>query len=121
MSLGEFELIKKYFCQNDRGTGIELGIGDDCALLNLPKNKTLAITTDTQIEGIHFFSNTSPLKVPKKRNFASLSRSLILLAIDKSGPTEPIVPPPVNKTLSFIIFTYFIVKTNGVLHTSIGY
>lgn len=55
MSLGEFELIKKYFCQNDRGTGIELGIGDDCALLNLPKNKTLAITTDTQIEGIHFF------------------------------------------------------------------
>ena len=73
MSLSEFELIKKYFCQNDRGTGIELGIGDDCALLNLPENKTLAITTDTQIEGIHFFSNTSPYYVGYKSLLVNLS------------------------------------------------
>ena len=73
MSLGEFELIKTYFCQNDRGTGIELGIGDDCALLNLPENKTLAITTDTQIEGIHFFSNTSPYYVGYKSLLVNLS------------------------------------------------
>ncbi len=73
MSLGEFELIKKYFCQNDRGTGIELGIGDDCALLNIPKGKTLAITTDTQIEGIHFFKNTSPYYVGYKSLLVNLS------------------------------------------------
>lgn len=73
MSLGEFELIKKYFCQNDRGTGIELGIGDDCALLNLPENKTLAVTTDTQIEGIHFFPNTSPYYVGYKSLLVNLS------------------------------------------------
>lgn len=73
MSLGEFELIKKYFCQNDRGTGIELGIGDDCALLNLPEGKTLAITTDTQIEGIHFFKNTSPYYVGYKSLLVNLS------------------------------------------------
>lgn len=73
MSLGEFELIKKYFCQNDRGTGIELGIGDDCALLNIPENKTLAVTTDTQIEGIHFFKNTSPYYLGYKSLLVNLS------------------------------------------------
>ena len=73
MSLGEFELIKKYFCQNDRGTGIELGIGDDCALLNLPENKTLAVTTDTQIEGIHFFKDTSPSYIGYKSLLVNLS------------------------------------------------
>ena len=60
MAISEFELIKKYFTSNDRGEGISLGIGDDCALISIPSEYELAITTDTQNEGIHFFKNTSP-------------------------------------------------------------
>ena len=53
MAISEFELIKKYFTSNDRGEGISLGIGDDCALISIPSEYELAITTDTQNEGNH--------------------------------------------------------------------
>lgn len=34
MSLGEFELIERYFSRQGRGHGLTLGIGDDCALIS---------------------------------------------------------------------------------------
>lgn len=60
MSLGEFELIGRYFSGKDKGQGVALGIGDDCALLKVPQGMNLAITTDTLNEGIHFFKGTDP-------------------------------------------------------------
>lgn len=57
----EFELINRYF----KGRGItrrdvNLGIGDDCALVSVPQNCQLAITTDTLVAGVHFFEDISP-------------------------------------------------------------
>jgi thiamine-monophosphate kinase len=57
----EFELINHYFT----GLGVtrrdvEVGIGDDCALVNVPENCQLAITTDTLVEGVHFFTDIPP-------------------------------------------------------------
>lgn len=57
----EFELINRYF----KGRGISrrdvnLGIGDDCALVTVPQNCQLAVTTDTLVEGVHFFEDISP-------------------------------------------------------------
>jgi len=57
----EFELIQQYF----KGKGVtrqdvDLGIGDDCALVNVPDDCQLAVTTDTLVEGVHFFSDISP-------------------------------------------------------------
>lgn len=60
MSLGEFELIGRYFSKHDQGEGVSLGIGDDCALLKIPQGMELAITTDTLNEGIHFFKGSDP-------------------------------------------------------------
>jgi thiamine-monophosphate kinase len=37
-----------------------LGIGDDCALLTIPEGCELAITTDTMVENVHFFSDVNP-------------------------------------------------------------
>ncbi|MDR9964208.1 hypothetical protein KIF59_23910 [Enterobacter cloacae subsp. cloacae] len=34
---------------------VETGIGDDCALLNIPEKQTLAISTDTLVCGRHFY------------------------------------------------------------------
>ncbi|MFY8274153.1 thiamine-phosphate kinase [Pseudoalteromonas sp. SSDWG2] len=56
----EFELINRYF----KGRGItrrdvNVGIGDDCALVTIPENSQLAVTTDTMVEGVHFFDDIS--------------------------------------------------------------
>ena len=39
---------------------VKRGIGDDCAVLNTTSEKTLLVTTDTLIEGIHFTAKTLP-------------------------------------------------------------
>lgn len=73
MSLGEFELIGRYFSGHDKSDAVSLGVGDDCALLNVPQGSELAITTDTQIEGIHFFKNTDPFLLGYKSLLVNLS------------------------------------------------
>lgn len=57
----EFELISQYF----KGRGVQrkdvqLGIGDDAALVTVPEGHQLAVTTDTLVEGVHFFSDICP-------------------------------------------------------------
>ncbi|HDC0138083.1 TPA: thiamine-phosphate kinase, partial [Escherichia coli] len=47
MACGEFSLIARYFDRvRSSRLDVELGIGDDCALLNIPEKQTLAISTD---------------------------------------------------------------------------
>jgi thiamine-phosphate kinase len=55
--MGEFELINHYFAAApcaQGGEGVALGIGDDCALLDLPPGEQLAVSTDTLVAGVHF-------------------------------------------------------------------
>ncbi len=55
--MGEFELINHYFAAApcaQGGEGVVLGIGDDCALLDLPPGEQLAVSTDTLVAGVHF-------------------------------------------------------------------
>ena len=62
MSLGEFELIARYFQQSQQGSasGVALGIGDDCALLEVPAGEQLAVSVDTLNEAIHFPCGIDP-------------------------------------------------------------
>jgi thiamine-monophosphate kinase len=56
MALAEFDLIRRYFAVHaPQHPNNKLGIGDDCALLNLPVGYQLAVTTDTMVENVHFF------------------------------------------------------------------
>ncbi len=73
MALSEFDIIKKYFTSFDSGEGISLGIGDDCALIDIPQGYDLAVTTDTQNEGIHFFAGTSPYYLGYKSLLVNVS------------------------------------------------
>ena len=55
--MGEFELIRRFFATApcaQGGEGVALGIGDDCALLELPPGEQLAVSTDTLVAGSHF-------------------------------------------------------------------
>ena len=71
--LGEFALIKEYFAKHDKGQGIVLGIGDDCALIAPKADCELAITTDTLNEGIHFFKGEDPFYLGYKSLLVNIS------------------------------------------------
>ncbi|HLZ61922.1 MAG TPA: thiamine-phosphate kinase [Ktedonosporobacter sp.] len=58
-SLGEFELIARLTRGLRSQAGVELGVGDDCAILDLGGDLLLLITCDSQVEGVHFTMHTS--------------------------------------------------------------
>ncbi len=71
MSLGEFELIDRYFTRPPQRA--LLGIGDDCALLGLASGMQLATSTDMLVEGRHFLSTVAPLRLGHKALAVNLS------------------------------------------------
>ncbi|ONG07612.1 thiamine-phosphate kinase [Escherichia coli] len=67
MACGEFSLIARYFDRvRSSRLDVELGIGDDCALLNIPEKQTLAISTDTLVAGNHFLPDIDPADLAYK-------------------------------------------------------
>lgn len=67
----EFNLIAHYFTRpNKRAV---LGIGDDCALIKVFAGCELAISTDTLVEGVHFFPNADAEKLGHKSLAVNLS------------------------------------------------
>ncbi len=71
MSLGEFELIDKYFTQPVRRAA--LGVGDDCALLRPGSGMQLAVSSDMLVEGRHFLSTVDPHALGHKALAVNLS------------------------------------------------
>lgn len=74
MPLSEFELIERFFsqagcCRED----VLLGVGDDCALLQIPSGENLAISIDTLVEGIHFHPDVDPEQLGHKSLAVNLS------------------------------------------------
>ena len=57
--LGEFELIARLTSGLPIVTGKELGVGDDCAVLDIHGSELLLVTCDSQVEGVHFTRQTS--------------------------------------------------------------
>ena len=74
MACGEFSLIARYFDRvKSMRLDVETGIGDDCALLNIPEKKTLAISTDTLVAGNHFLPDIDPADLAYKALAVNLS------------------------------------------------
>ena len=73
MSMGEFELIAKYFA----GAPVRrtlLGIGDDCALLGSDAAEwSTAVTTDMLVSGRHFLPSVDPESLGHKALAVNLS------------------------------------------------
>lgn len=62
--MGEFELIRRFFAAAScaqAAEGVALGIGDDCALLQVSAGEQLAVSTDTLVDGVHFPKSCDPL------------------------------------------------------------
>lgn len=74
MGLSEFQLIERFFVRNARYDGsVDLGIGDDAALISVNPGQSLAVTTDTLVEGVHFFSGANPESLGHKALAVNLS------------------------------------------------
>ncbi len=74
MALSEFELIREYFSQGlAQRDDVELGIGDDAALVNLPPGHSLAMSLDTLVAGVHFPLQTSAEDIGYKALAVNLS------------------------------------------------
>ena len=74
MPISEFELIRQYFAQaTGARTDVLLGIGDDCALLQVPVGSSLAVSMDTLVEGRHFIPGADPVSLGHKALAVNLS------------------------------------------------
>ncbi len=69
--MGEFELIKRYFQRPARRA--LLGVGDDCALLQVTPGRNIAVSSDMLVEGRHFFAGTDPFALGHKALAVNLS------------------------------------------------
>ncbi|VVQ03514.1 Thiamine-monophosphate kinase [Pseudomonas fluorescens] len=97
--MGEFELISHYFAAApcaQGGEDVGLGIGDDCALLNLPAGEQLAISTDTLVAGVHFPALCEPLLLGQ-RSLAVGASDLAAMGATPIGFTLALTLPEVGE------------------------
>jgi thiamine-monophosphate kinase len=74
--LGEFELIRHFFAAApcaQPGEGVALGIGDDCALLDIAASEQLAVSTDSLVAGVHFPEAADPFLLGQRALAVSAS------------------------------------------------
>ncbi len=71
MSIGEFDLIQRWFTRPVRRAA--LGVGDDCALLQPTPGMQLAVSSDMLVEGRHFLSTVPADRLGHKALAVNLS------------------------------------------------
>lgn len=93
--LGEFALIRQYFAAAACAApapGVAHGIGDDCALLQLPAGEQLAVSTDTQVAGVHFPHDPDPFLLAQ-RVLAAAASDLAAMGATPLGFTLALTLP----------------------------
>ncbi|MBI3347040.1 MAG: thiamine-phosphate kinase [Burkholderiales bacterium] len=70
--MGEFDLIRRYF-QRPPGAGVEVGVGDDCAVLVPTPGARWLVSSDMLVEGRHFLSTVDPARLGHKALAVNLS------------------------------------------------
>lgn len=97
MACGEFDLIARYFDRfRSNRRDVELGIGDDCALLTVADKQLLAISTDTLVSGIHFLPDIDPADLGYKSLAVNLS-DLAAMGADPAWLSLALTLPNVNE------------------------
>lgn len=70
----EFDLINRFFRRPSAGTsGVDVGIGDDGAVLSASPGVDTIVVTDTSVEGVHFRSDQSPHSIGYRALAVNLS------------------------------------------------
>ena len=83
MSLGEFDLIARYFTRHAARGDVLLGVGDDAAVVSVPADRRLVVAMDTIVDGVHFPTGTSAADI----GYRSLAVNLSDLAAMGAQPS----------------------------------
>jgi thiamine-monophosphate kinase len=67
----EFDLIARHFTRP--AANAVLGVGDDCALVDVTNGMDLTVSTDTMVSGTHFFPDVDPEHLGHKALAVNLS------------------------------------------------
>jgi thiamine-monophosphate kinase len=95
---GEFSLIDTYFASPAvTRADVSLGTGDDCALLDVPAGKQLAVTMDTLVADRHFFPDTDPWRLGWKVLAVNLS-DLAAMGAEPAWVTFAVTLPYVDES-----------------------
>jgi thiamine-monophosphate kinase len=70
-SSSEFDLIARHFTRP--AANAVLGVGDDCALVDITNGMDLAVSMDTLVSGTHFFPDVDPENLGHKALAVNLS------------------------------------------------
>lgn len=97
MSLGEFEIIARYFAAHDRRADVLLGIGDDAAVLDVRRDRKLVVATDTIVEGVHFPRQTAAADVGYRALAVNLS-DLAAMGAEPAWMTLSLSLPDANES-----------------------
>ena len=95
----EFELIEHYFQQKKLSwcnEHVVLGIGDDCAILEVPAGQQMCISMDTLIEDVHFPKHAKPFDIATRVLCVTLS-DLAAMGAKPIGFTLAITLPEAEK------------------------
>ncbi|WP_417618009.1 thiamine-phosphate kinase [Oceanisphaera sp.] len=94
--MNEFDIIKHYFTVANHRKDVVMGPGDDCALLQVPPNTLLAVSTDTLVSGVHFFADMDPAALGHKALAVNLS-DLAAMGADPCWVSLALTLPEVNE------------------------
>ena len=73
MSLGEFDIIARYFSRKSSRGDVLLGVGDDAAVVASHPGRKLVVAVDTIVEGVHFLTETDPADIGYRALAVNLS------------------------------------------------
>lgn len=94
--MGEFELITACFSQAGRSRNdVVIGVGDDGAVLQVREGFDLVVTTDTMVEGVHFFPDVDPRALGHKLVAVNIS-DLAAMGAEPSWLSLAITLPKVD-------------------------
>jgi len=94
--LSEFELIQAFFeGLGPQSKDVCIGIGDDCAVINIPPDKSLCLSMDTMVEGVHFLPGAPADKVAYRALAAAMS-DLAAMGAEPSHFTLSLTLPESN-------------------------
>jgi thiamine-monophosphate kinase len=95
----EFQLIQQFFQREQAeqpAEGVLLGIGDDCALLQIPAGKQLAVSVDTLVADVHFPRDADPELIAERALRTNLS-DLAAMGADPLWFTLALTLPEANE------------------------
>lgn len=92
----EFEIIERYLAIDGKRKDVVKGVGDDCALLKVPRGQRLAVSMDTLVAGVHFMADSNAADIAHKAVAVNLS-DLSAAGAEPAWLTMSITMPEFNQ------------------------